>query len=230
MPPKFLEVPVLSEALQRRLQALPALPLVVLDEDPGWLGWLKQGDRSLNWPLLQMDPGSDWLERLQQHPQLRPGGWLWSPGDQRLPNLPHGWRQLQPPWATLGRWLLKSQNLKARHVGLLAPPECALDSLAGWLTRQGASLSWCDDNSRHLGSQLRLCDVLLVFPGFQTVLEAHHLSAGGILVDLRPGAAGLAGSALQTTLQGYSDAGRGALHMLLPCLALAQQETLIGLA
>ena len=72
--------------------------------------------------------------------------------------------------------------------------------------------------------------MLILFPGFESVLEAHQLSAGGTLIDLRPGAAGLSGSAMQTTLQVYSDAGRGALHMLLPCLALAQQETLIGLA
>ncbi len=43
MPPKFLEVPSLSDALQRRLQALPSLPLVVLDKDPAWLGYLKNG-------------------------------------------------------------------------------------------------------------------------------------------------------------------------------------------
>lgn len=219
MPPKFLEVPKLSDALQRRLQALPSLPLVVLDKDPAWLGYLKNGERSLNWPLLQMDPEGAWMERLQQHPQLRPGGWIWSPREVRLANLPHGWRQLAPPWSILGRWLLKPQSLKARHVGLLAPPECGLEGLAGWLTRQGASLTWCDDHSRHLGSQLRLCDVLVLFPGFESVIEAHRLSAGGILIDLRPGASGLSGSALQTTLQAYCDAGRGALHMLLPCLA-----------
>ncbi len=230
MPPKFLEVPSLSEGLQRRLQALPALPLVVLDKDPAWLSILKNGERSLNWPLLQMDPESGWMHHLQQHPQLRPGGWVWSPGETRLPNLPHGWRQLAPPWSTLGRWLLKSQSLKSRHVGLFAPPELALEGLVGWLTRQGASLSWCDDHSRHLGSQLRLCDVLIFFPGFESVIEAHQLSAAGMLIDLRPGAAGLSGSALQTTLQAYCDTGRGALHMLLPCLAIAQQETLIGLA
>ncbi|MBS2036214.1 hypothetical protein JST97_14585 [bacterium] len=219
MPPKFLEVPALSEVLQRRLQALPSLPLVVLDSDPGWLSHLKNGDRSLNWPLLQMDPQTEWLDRLQQHPQLRTGGWIWSPGEIRLPPLPHGWRQLAPPWSVLGRWLLKAQNLKARHVGLLAPPEAALEGLVGWLMRQGASLTWCDERSRHLGSQLRLCDVIVVFPGFQAELEAYQLSAGGILIDLRPGAAGLSGSALQATLQGYCDASRGALHMLLPCLA-----------
>ncbi|MBN9419968.1 MAG: hypothetical protein J0I12_31220 [Candidatus Eremiobacteraeota bacterium] len=176
-----------------------------------------------------MDPQSSWLERLQQHPQLRPGGWIWSPREVRLANLPHGWRQLAPPWAALGRWLLKSQSLKARHVGLFAPPESGLEGLVGWLTRQGASVSWCDDQSRHLGSQLRLCDIMVFFPGFETAVEAHQLSAGGMLLDLRPGAS-LGGSALQTTLQAYSDAGRGALHMLLPCLALAQQDTLIGLA
>lgn len=230
MPPKFLEVPSMSEVLQRRLQSLPSLPLVVLDSDPLWLGHLKNGDRSLSWPLLQMDPKSEWLERLQQHPQLRTGGWVWSPREAKLPQLPHGWRQLAPPWAALGRWLLKGQNLKARHVGLLAPPEAALEGLAGWLTRQGASMSWCDERCRHLGSQLRLCDILIVFPGFESELEAHQLSAGGMLIDLRPRAAGLRSSALQATLQVYCDAGRGALHMLLPCLLMAQQETLIGLA
>lgn len=219
MPPKFLEVPAISEVLQRRLQALPSLPLVVLDSDPAWLSYLKNGDRSTGWPLLQLDPRADWLEPLQQHPQLRTGGWLWCPSEIGLPQLPHGWRQLPPPWSALARWLLRAQNLKARHIGLFAPPEAALDGLVGWLMRQGASLCWCDERSRHLGSQLRLCDVLVVFPGFGMELEAHQLSAGGTLIDLRPGCSGLSGSALQTTLQGYSDASRGALHMLLPCLA-----------
>ncbi|MFN8606534.1 MAG: hypothetical protein U0931_03315 [Vulcanimicrobiota bacterium] len=219
MPPKFLEVPSMSEVLQRRLQAIHPLPLVVLDHDSAWLNHLKNGDRSLSWPLLQMDPRSEWLERLQQHPQLRPGGWVWSPAETRLSQLPHGWRQLPPPWSALSRWLLKGQSLKARHVGLFAPPEAGLEGLVGWLMRQGASLTWCDQRSRHLGSQLRLCDILIAYPGFEMELEDHQLSAGGILIDLRPGACGLGGSALQATLQVYSDASRGALHMLLPCLA-----------
>lgn len=230
MPPKIIESPTPSEALQRRLKAVPAAPLVVLDENPIWLTILKQGDRSLPWPLLQMDPNSDWLERISQHPQLRPGGWLWSPGMRSVPVLPHGWRSLQPPWACLARWMLKELPLKGRHVGLLAPPECALENLVAWLPRQGASLSWCDDNCRHLGNQVRLCDLLVLFPGFNTTLEAHQVSAGTALLDLRPEGTSLVGNALYSSLSAFGNAASGALDALLVSLALAQQETLIELA
>jgi hypothetical protein len=233
VPPKKIDSPAPSQALQRRLKSLPAAPLVILDENPIWLTLLKQGERSIPWALLQMDPQSDWSERLQQHPQLRAGGWLWSPTRQTRPGpagLPPGWRSLQPPWAWLARWLLKELPLKGRHVGLLAPADCALENLVAWLPRQGASISWCDDNCRHLGSQLRLSDLVVVFPGFQQTLEAHQLTVGTALLDLRPDSQGLAGSALHTTLSAFGDASTGALEALLASLVLAQQETLIELA
>ena len=147
-----------------------------------------------------------------------------------VPVLPHGWRSLQPPWACLARWMLKELPLKGRHVGLLAPPECALENLVAWLPRQGASLSWCDDNCRHLGNQVRLCDLLVLFPGFNTTLEAHQVSAGTALLDLRPEGTSLVGNALYSSLSAFGNAASGALDALLVSLALAQQETLIELA
>lgn len=227
---KIIESPAFSEALARRLKGLNQAPLVVLDDNPLWLTLLKEGERSLPWALVQMSPASDWIEHLSKHPQLRSGGWLWSPAGRSWPGLPSGWKVLSPPWAWLGMWLLRALPLQGRHVGLLAPAECALENLVGWLPRQGASLSWCDDNSRHLWNQVRLCDVLVIFPGFSSELEAHGVTAGTILIDLRPGRRGLAGNALSTVLSGYGDASTGALRALLPGLALSQQETLIELA
>lgn len=223
---KIIESPAFSEGLQKRLKGLSQATLVVLDDDPIWLNLLKLGERSLPWVVVQVSPSAgDWWK----HPQLRAGGWVWSPQGQ-APALPSGWKVLGQPWAWLAMWLLKGLALKSRHLGLLAPASCSLENLVGWLPRQGASLSWCDDNSRHLWNQVRLCDILVIFPGFLGELEAHGVTAGTVLLDLRPGRRGLTGSALQTVLSGYGDASTGALQALLPSLALSQQETLIDLA
>lgn len=161
-------------------------------------------------------------------------GVLWWAGPGSPPPLPAGWKPLRQPWVRLARWLLDGQRLRHRHVGIVAPAWCELDALCGWLLKEQASVTWCDDNSRHLNSQLRLSDIVLVFPGADVLLEARHLAAGATLIDMRPGSA-VVGSALQITLGAYADESTGALAPLLSCLALgwpslAQQETLIGLA
>lgn len=228
---KILDSPAPSENLRKRLKSFPQAPVVILDCDKIWLNILRSGERSLAWVPVGLEPTSDWRERLTQHPQLRGGGWLWCPeGDTELNGLPQQWKVLVPPWAWLGRWLLKEISLKNRHVGLLGPANASLENLLGWLLRQGASATWIDDTSRHLCNQLKLSDILLVFPGFRAPLEAHQINPGTCLVDFRCSSQGLAGNALASTLGAYADASTGALSNLLLALALSQQETLIELA
>lgn len=231
MPPKILASPAPSENLKKRLKSFPQAPLVILDSDKIWLNILRSGERSLAWIPVGLEPTPDWRERLSQHPQLRSGGWLWCPeGGTELTGLPQQWKALAAPWAWLGRWLLKEIPLRNRHLGLLGPASANLENLTGWLLRQGASATWLDDSSRHLHNQLKLSDILLVFPGFRTHLEAHQINPGTCLIDFRAASPGLAGNALALTLGAYADASTGALTNLLLALALSQQETLIELA
>jgi hypothetical protein len=217
----------------RALQTVPPQNLLVPAFDFRLVDALKSGPQVVPWtPVAQpLPPEPAWLERASKTSR---SGVIWWAGPGSAPPPPSGWKLLRQPWVRLARWLLDGQRLRHRHVGIVAPAWCELEALCGWLVREKASVSWCDDSSRHLWSQLRLCDVVLVFPGTDLCLEARHLAGGTTLIDMRPGSA-VAGSALELTLGAYCDAASGALAPLLGCLALgwpalAQQETLIGLA
>ncbi len=230
----------LPESVARRLKSLPPSPLLLLDhEDSPWMHHLKVGTRHLAWlPVLYSGPTEgdevDLADRLAHHPQLRQGGYAWMPGSGQVrPPLPQKWRYLPHPWSYLARWVLGQVALRGRQVAVVGPASSGLETLAGWLVGQGASLSWCDDHSRHLWSQLRLCDVVLLFPGCATQVEACHLSAGGVFLDFRPTVPAVAGSATEMIVTRYADAASGSLDLLLASLAMgmvAQQETMFELA
>lgn len=223
----------LSGPSLRALQTIPAQTLLVATFDFRLAEALKSAPQIVPWtPVVHaLPPEPNWLERAAKTYR---GGVVWWAGPGPLAALPQGWKPLRQPWTRLARRLLDGQRLRHRHVGLVAPAWCDLEGLCGWLLREGASLAWCDDGNRHLLSHLRLCDIVMVFPGAELNLEARHLAAGATLIDLRPGSR-IAGTALELTLGAYADAYTGALSPLLACLALgwppvAQQETLIGLA
>lgn len=225
MPSAILDNPAPSGTLARRLAALPAAPLLLVDGAPLWNEALASGTRWLPWSAHSCSSKAlpDVLERAAGG---RAAGAVWWPDGPRRLALPAGWRWLPPPWTRLARWYLEGLPLSGRHVTLLAPAHRALDPLCAWLMRQGASVTWCDGSSRHLWSCLRLSDIALVFAGFDWELEARHLAAGATLIDFRPGHS-VGRSALQITLGSYADAESGSLTALLPCLAmgwLAQQE------
>lgn len=217
---KLLPPPSLPEGLQKRLKKLPGAPLLVLDEPVRWQPVLRHGSLPMPWVPVWLEHRTEgWEERLSQHPQLRQGGYYWSPGSPEETALEAHWKRLPAPWTQLARWYLQDLTVAGRHVTLLGPDFCRLEPLTGWLLRRGASVTWTGDNSRHLANQLRLSDIVVLFPGFTTLLEAHQVQPDSIWLDFRPDSPSIAGSALEVTLSGYTDASEGSLDHLLPALA-----------
>lgn len=237
---RLLETPTLPTGLLDQLKNLAPPPLLLIDhEESTWSPFLKASPVPPRWwTVLYSGPAEgenpELNEQLRQHPKLRQGGVAWAPESPgaRL-QLPARWKFLPPPWSVLAGWYLNTMSLKGKHVTLVAGPESGLENLTSSIGRQGASLSWCQDNSRHLWSQLRLSDVVMVFPGCQLPLEASLFNAGVTLLDFRPESPPMQGSALGMLVQAYQDAHSGLLDLLPAALAISlisRKETLSRLA
>lgn len=232
MAAKILPPPQLSPPLVNAVKSLPAQTLLVVHPSPAsWIEPLKSSAKLLPWTVLCESTEPDW--GTWKGPR---GGLVWQPANTAAATAPPAtWKLLPQPWTRLARWYLERLPLQHRHVALLAPPSAQLEGLCSWLLRQGASLSWVRDRSRQVWSQLRLCDVLVVFPDSDTEVEARHLCGGSVMLDFRP-TSQIRGTALELTLSAFADAATHSLDALGVALALGlpgmapQQETLVGLA